>query len=56
MKESPLVSIVVPVYNVESYIKKCLESLEEQTYSNIEIIVVNDRHKRWKYEHHRKIC
>lgn len=56
MKESPLVSIVVPVYNVESYIEKCLESLERQTYSNIEIVAVNDRHKRRKYEYHRKTC
>lgn len=38
----PLVSIVVPVYNVEAYIKKCLDSIVQQTYENIEIIIVID--------------
>ena len=38
----PLVSILVPVYNVEKYIEKCLKSLLEQTYPEIEIILIND--------------
>ena len=38
----PKVSIIVPVYNVENYINKCLESLVKQTLQDIEIIVVND--------------
>ena len=38
----PKVSIIVPVYNVEKYIEKCLESLVNQTLEDIEIIVVND--------------
>lgn len=38
----PKVSIIVPVYNVENYINKCLESLVNQTLQDIEIIVVND--------------
>lgn len=37
-----LVSIVVPVYNVENYVLKCLESLAKQDYENIEVIVVDD--------------
>ena len=36
------VSIIVPVYNVESYLEKCLDSLVNQTLKDIEIIVVND--------------
>ena len=37
-----LVSIIVPVYNVENYVGECIESIKNQTYSNIEVIVVND--------------
>lgn len=40
-----LVSIVVPVYNVEDYIEECLNSIIKQTYKNIEIIIVNDGSK-----------
>ena len=36
------VSVIIPVYNSEKYIKKCLESILSQTYKNYEIIVVND--------------
>lgn len=41
----PKVSVIVPVYNVEQYISKCLESLVKQTLTDIEIIVVNDGSK-----------
>lgn len=37
-----LVSIVVPIYNVENYLNHCVETLKKQTYSNIEIILVDD--------------
>lgn len=40
-----LVSIIVPVYNVEEYIDKCIESIVLQTYKNIEIILVDDGSK-----------
>ena len=35
-------SVIVPVYNVEKYINECLSSLINQTYKNIEIVVIND--------------
>ena len=38
----PEVSVIVPVYNVEKYLEKCLNSLVNQTLENIEIIIVND--------------
>ena len=37
-----LISVIVPVYNLENYIERCLKSIQNQTYSNIEIIVVDD--------------
>lgn len=39
---TPLVSVIVPVYNVEKTLARCLESICGQTYQNLEIIVVND--------------
>ncbi|MCP9358230.1 glycosyltransferase family 2 protein [Liquorilactobacillus satsumensis] len=40
MKE--VVSIIVPVYNVGTYLRKCLSSIQKQTYANLEVILVND--------------
>lgn len=37
-----LVSIIVPVYNVEKYLKECIESIINQSFSNLEIILVDD--------------
>lgn len=42
MQKKPLVSIIIPVYNVEAYLEKCLQSVVTQTYTNIEILLVND--------------
>lgn len=38
----PLVSIVIPIYNVEKYLNECIDSVVAQTYINLEIIVIND--------------
>lgn len=38
----PLISVIVPVYKAEEYLDKCIESLVNQTYANLEIILVND--------------
>ena len=40
--ENELISIVVPIYNVENYLRQCLDSISEQTYKNFECILVND--------------
>lgn len=40
--ENKLVSVIVPVYNVETYLKRCITSLLAQSYTNTEIILVDD--------------
>lgn len=40
--EEKLVSVIVPVYNVEKFLEKCVESIRNQTYKNLEIILVDD--------------
>lgn len=42
LKNAPLVSVIVPVYNVEQYIDDCLNSIRKQNYANLEIIIVED--------------
>lgn len=42
MEEDCLISIIVPIYNVEKYLNKCIDSIISQTYKNIEIILVDD--------------
>lgn len=38
----PLISVIVPVYKAEAYLEKCVQSIRNQTYENLEIILVND--------------
>ena len=40
--DNPLISIIVPIYKVEKYLSKCVESIVHQTYENLEIILVDD--------------
>ena len=42
MPETPLISVIMPVYNVEKYLSACLNSLLAQTFSDFELICVND--------------
>lgn len=42
MEKQDLISIIVPVYNVENYIDRCVESIINQSYKNLEIILVDD--------------
>ena len=41
-EEKPLISVIVPVYNGQDYLENCIISIENQTYDNLEIIIVND--------------
>lgn len=40
--QQPLISLIIPIYNVENYLWSCLDSIAKQTYSNIEVLLVND--------------
>lgn len=40
--EKDLISVIIPVYNNENYFERCIKSVIEQTYNNIEIIIIND--------------
>ena len=42
MSDLPLISVIVPVYNVEKYLNRCVESIVGQTYDNLEILMVDD--------------
>ena len=38
----PLMSVIVPVYNVENYLERCLDSILAQTYGNLEVLLIDD--------------
>lgn len=42
MKESPLISVIIPCYKVEQYLPKCVDSILSQSYTNLEILLVDD--------------
>ena len=37
-----LISVIVPIYNVEKYLERCIQSIQNQTYTNLEIILIDD--------------
>ena len=39
---TPLISIVIPVYNVKKYLRQCVDSVLNQTYNNLQVILVDD--------------
>ena len=50
MENKPMVSIIVPVYNVEKQLDRCIKSLVGQTYRDIEILLIDDgsKDKTWQ--------
>ena len=42
MEVRPLISVIVPIHNVKEFMKKCIESIIKQSYTNLEIILVDD--------------
>ena len=42
IKKTPLISVIVPVYKVEPYLRECLDSIVNQSYRNLEIILIDD--------------
>ena len=42
MTDQSLISVIVPVYNIEEYLPRCVKSIVNQTYQNLEILLVDD--------------
>ncbi|MBZ7941128.1 glycosyltransferase family A protein, partial [Campylobacter molothri] len=42
MKNDRTVGVVIPIYNVQDYLKECLDSIVNQTYKNLQVVLVND--------------
>ena len=48
--EQPLVSIIVPIYNAQDHIARCIQSIRSQTYQNLEILLLNDGSKDYSLD------
>ena len=55
-EKRPLISIIIPVYDVEEYLARCVDSILHQTYDHFEIILVNDNSPDRSEEIIKKIC
>lgn len=42
MKKQPLISVIIPIYNAEEYLKECVDSVVNQTYENLDVVLVDD--------------
>ena len=56
MNKEPLISVVLPTYNVAQYLQQCLESVAAQTYRNIEVIIIIDGATDGSYEIAQEFC
>lgn len=56
MSGFPRISVIVPIYNVENYIEKCLKSLQNQTFTDFEVLLINDETKDKSAEIAEKYC
>ena len=56
MKNEPLISVVLPTYNVAQYLQQCLESVAAQTYRNIEVVIIIDGATDGSYEIAQDFC
>ena len=45
MNKNPLITVIVPIYNVEAYLEQCIRSVLEQSYGEFELILVDDGSK-----------
>ena len=52
----PKISVIIPVYNVEKYLRECLDSVVGQTLEDIEIICINDGSSDDSLKNFRRIC
>lgn len=43
--QKPLISVIVPIYNAEKYLHRCMDSILNQTYKNLEIVLIDDGSK-----------